>query len=214
MAAGGVGTVDRVSEAADLPAGDHPGWRPWTVPNLISFARLCCLPWFVWLVFGAEDRWGAALLLGVLGATDWVDGWVARRFDQVSELGKILDPTADRLLLLVALAVMIADGSLPVWIAVLALFREVVVSVAALVLGALGARKIEVTWWGKTGTFLMMFAVPCFLASHSDIAAAEAFGVAAWVFVAVGLPIHYWSAVGYIPQAFTALREGRAGQTP
>ena len=207
-----VGTVSRMNEAAGALPDDGPGWRPFTVPNLISLARLCCLPWFVWLVFGAEDRWGAALLLGVLGATDWVDGFIARRFNQVSELGKILDPTADRLLLLVALVAMIVDGSLPLWIAVLALFREGVVAVAALVLGALGARKIDVTWWGKTGTFLMMFAVPCFLASHSDIGVAEAFGVAAWVFVATGLPIHYWSAVGYIPQAFAAVREGRAGR--
>ena len=204
--------MHRVSEASDASSDPEVGWRPFTVPNLISFGRLCCLPWFVWLVFGAQDRWGAALLLGVLGATDWVDGFIARRFNQVSELGKILDPTADRLLLLVALVAMIADGSLPMWIAVLALFREGVVAVAALVLGALGARKIDVTWWGKTGTFLMMFAVPCFLASHSDIGVADAFGVAAWVFVAAGLPIHYWSAVGYIPQAVTAVREGRAGR--
>ena len=204
--------MSRVSEAPEALPDEHPGWRPFTVPNLISLARLCCLPWFVWLVFGAEDRWAAALLLGVLGATDWVDGFIARRFNQVSELGKILDPTADRLLLLVALVVMIADGSLPLWIAVLALFREGVVAVAALVLGALGARKIDVTWWGKTGTFLMMFAVPCFLASHSDIGVAGAFGVAAWVFAATGLPVHYWSALGYIPQAVTAVREGRAGR--
>ena len=183
------------------------------MPNLISLARLCCLPWFVWLVLEAGDRWAAALLLGALGATDWLDGWVARRFNQVSELGKILDPTADRLLLLVALVVMIVDGSLPLWVAVLALFREAAVSVAALVLGALGARKIDVTWLGKTGTFLMMFAVPCFLAGHSDIGAADAFRVAAWVFVAVGLPIHYWSAVGYVPQAVTAVRDGRAARS-
>ena len=181
------------------------------MPNLISLARLCCLPWFVWLVFGAEDRWAAALLLGALGATDWVDGWVARRFNQVSELGKILDPTADRLLLLVALMVLIVDGSLPMWLAVLALFREAAVAVAALVLGALGARRIEVSWWGKTGTFLMMFAVPSFLAGASHIAAADVFLLGAWIFVAVGLPIHYWSALGYIPQAMTALRIRRAG---
>ena len=208
----GVGTVSRVSEAPDAPSTSDAGWRPFTVPNLISLGRLCCLPWFVWLVFGAEDRWGAALLLGVLGATDWVDGWVARRFNQVSELGKVLDPTADRLLLLVALGALVIDGSLPVWIAVLALVREGGVAVAALVLAAAGARKIEVTWWGKTGTFLMMFAIPSFLAGASDIAAAGVFGVLAWVFVATGLPIHYWSAFGYVPQAMLAVREGRAGR--
>ncbi|WP_419841193.1 CDP-alcohol phosphatidyltransferase family protein [Candidatus Poriferisodalis sp.] len=196
--------------SASAASAPDPGWRPFTVPNLISVVRLCCLPWFVWLVFGAQDRWAAALLLGALGATDWVDGWVARRFDQVSELGKILDPTADRLLLLVALVVMIADGSLPLWLAVLALVREGAVAVAALVLGALGARKIEVTWWGKTGTLLMMFAVPMFLAGASHIAAADAFRVGAWIFVAAGLPIHYWSAVGYVPRALAAVRAGRA----
>lgn len=204
--------MSRVNEASDASPAPEVGWRPFTVPNLISLARLCCLPWFVWLVFGAEDRWAAALLLGALGATDWVDGWVARRFHQVSELGKILDPTADRLLLLVALVVMIADGSLPLWIALLALFREGVVAVAALVLGALGARKIDVTWWGKTGTLLMMFAVPMFLAGASHIDAADAFRIGAWIFVTAGLPIHYWSAVGYIPQAVDAVREGRAGR--
>ncbi len=203
--------------AADALANDMsdagPGWRPFTVPNLISFGRLCCLPWFVWLLFGAEDRWGAALLIGVLGATDWVDGFIARRFNQVSELGKILDPTADRLLLLVALAALIVDGSLPLWVAVLALVREGAVAIAALVLAAAGARKIEVTWWGKTGTFLMMFAVPSFLAGASDIAASEVFGVLGWVFVAAGLPIHYWSAVGYVPRALLAVREGRGDRS-
>ena len=206
-----VGTVNQMSGGTDAQSTEAPGWRPFTVPNLISLARLCCLPWFVWLVLGAEDRWVAALLLGALGASDWVDGWVARRFDQVSELGKVLDPTADRLLLLVALVVMIVDGSLPLWVAVLALFREGAVAVAALVLGALGVRKIDVTWLGKTGTFLMMFAVPCFLAGHSDIGVADAFRVGAWAFVAVGLPIHYWSAVGYVPLAINAVREGRTG---
>ena len=66
----------------------------WTVPNAISVARIACIPWFVWLLFAAEDRTAAALLLGALGATDWVDGWIARRFDQISEVGKVLDPTA------------------------------------------------------------------------------------------------------------------------
>lgn len=206
----GVGTVTPVSEHPDASEPPEVGWRPFTVPNLVSLGRLCCLPWFVWLVFGAQDRWGAALLLGVLGATDWVDGFIARRFDQVSELGKILDPTADRLLLLVALVTLIVDGSLPLWIAVLALVREGGVAVAALVLAAAGARKIEVTWWGKTGTFLMMFAVPSFLAGASDIAAAGVFGVLAWIFVVTGLPIHYWSAFGYVPQAILAVREGRS----
>lgn len=187
-------------------------WRPYTVPNAISVARLLCIPWFLWLLFSVEDRWGAALLLGALGATDWVDGFIARRFDQVSELGKILDPTADRLMLLIGVFAIMIDGSIPIWIGVLALVREGLVAIVAVVLAALGARKIEVTWWGKTGTFLLMFAFPFFLAGNSDIGIASTFEVLAWVCALVGLPIHYYSAFGYVPAAREALRDGRASR--
>ena len=202
------------------PASDpanmaEPGWRPFTVPNLISVIRLACLPLFVWVLFGLEDRWAAALLLGALATTDWIDGYIARRFNQESELGKILDPTADRLLLLVAVISMIFDGSLPLVIAVLALIREGGVAIAALVLGALGARKLDVTWWGKTGTLLLMFAVPSFLAGASQIGVADVFNVLAWIFVLLGLPIHYYSALSYIPAATEALRSRqRSGELP
>jgi len=191
---------------------ESPGWRPFTVPNLISLARLLCIPIFVWALFGRDDRWAAALLLGGLGATDWIDGFIARRFNQVSELGKILDPTADRLMLLVGVLSIMIDGSVPIWIGVLTLVREGGIAVVAVVLGAMGARKIDVTWWGKTGTFLLMFAFPFFLAGNSDIGAAGAFEVLAWLCVIPGLAIHYYSAAGYVPAAREALREGRAAK--
>ena len=189
-------------------------WRPFTVPNLISLIRLGCIPVFLWLLFSVEDRWAAALLLGALGASDWVDGYIARRFNQISELGKILDPTADRLMLLVGIFAIWVDGSVPGGIAWLALVREGLVAVAALLLAALGARKIEVTWWGKTGTFLLMFAFPFFLAGESDVFVANFFAVGAWVCVIAGLPIHYWSGLTYVPAAREALRHGRAGRQP
>ncbi|KIE52591.1 MAG: hypothetical protein MB55_07815 [marine actinobacterium MedAcidi-G3] len=187
-------------------------WRPFTVPNLISLARLGCIPVFLWLLFSVGDRWAAALLLGALGATDWIDGFIARKFDQVSELGKILDPTADRLMLLVGIFAIWIDGSVPGWIAWLALVREALVALVALFLAAFGARKIEVTWWGKTGTFLLMFAFPFFLAGESDIGIASFFAAGAWACALVGLPIHYWSGVKYVPAAREALQEGRAGR--
>ena len=181
-----------------------------TVPNLVSIARLGCIPWFIWLLFGAEDRMWAALLLGGLGATDWVDGWVARRLDQVSELGKILDPTADRLLLLVAVPCLLVDGTIPRWFALTVLVREVLVGAATLALAALGARRIDVSWWGKTGTFALLWAVPCFLAGESRVPVDEAFTVMAWVFGLPGLAIAWWAAFAYLPVARRALAEGRA----
>ena len=184
-----------------------------TVPNLISIARLGCIPWFMWLLFGAEDRMWAALLLGGLGATDWVDGWAARRLGQVSELGKILDPTADRLLLLVAVPCLLVDGTIPGWFAVTVLIREVLVGAGTLALAALGVRRIDVSWWGKTGTFALLWAVPCFLAGESRVPVDEAFTVMAWVFGLPGLAIAWWAAFAYLPVARRALVEGRADRT-
>ena len=198
--------MDGGSEASPLT-----GWAGiLTVPNLVSIARLGCIPWFIWLLFGAEDRMWAALLLGGLGATDWVDGWAARRLGQVSELGKILDPTADRLLLLVAVPCLLVDGTIPGWFALTVLVREALVGAATLALAALGARRIDVSWWGKTGTFALLWAVPCFLAGESRVPVDEAFTVMAWVFGLPGLAIAWWAAFGYLPVARRALVEGRA----
>lgn len=185
-----------------------------TIPNLITLVRLACVPVFLWLLIGRDDHLGAAVLLGVLGATDWVDGYLARRLGQVSEVGKILDPTADRIMLLVAVVAIAWEGSVPWWFAGLALAREGAVSVIAIVLGALGARRIDVTWWGKTGTFLLMFSFPLFLSSSADWAAAD---VALWLAWACGIPglvIAYYSAWGYVPTARAALTEGRAARRP
>ena len=84
-----------------------------TLPNAFTLVRLCCIPLFLYLLFGRDNRAGAAWLLGGLGATDWVDGWLARRLNQTSEFGKIFDPTADRLLFIVAIGGIIIDHSAP-----------------------------------------------------------------------------------------------------
>ena len=110
-----------------------------------------------------DDRAAAAWLLAVLGTTDFLDGYIARHFNQVSELGKVLDPVADRLLFFVGVGGILIDGSVPTWFAVAVLVREVLVAGATLVLAALGARRIDVTWFGKAGTFCLMIAFPLFL---------------------------------------------------
>jgi cardiolipin synthase (CMP-forming) len=181
-----------------------------TLPNLVTFARLACLPVFLWLLFGKEDRAAAAALLALLGITDWVDGYLARHLGQVSELGKILDPVADRLLFLVGAGGILIDGSVPTWFAVTVLVRETLVGGATLVLAALGARRIDVTWFGKAGTFGLMIAFPLFLASHSDLWWADTAGVLAWIAGIPALALSLYAAVLYIPIARRALREGRA----
>jgi cardiolipin synthase (CMP-forming) len=187
-----------------------PESRIFTLPNLITVVRLSCLPLFLWLLFGQEDRAAAAWLLAALGATDWVDGYLARHMHQESELGKVLDPVADRLLFLVGAGGILVDGSVPTWFAVVVLVRETLVGVTTLVLAALGARRIDVTWFGKAGTFGLMIAFPLFLASHSDLSWADTAGVLAWVAGIPGLALSLYAAALYVPLARQALAEGRA----
>lgn len=203
---------------APPPADDRttgPGTgedRILTLPNLITLVRLSLLPVFVWLLLGADNYSGAALLLAGLGATDWCDGYVARRWNQVSTVGKVLDPVADRLLFFTAIVSIIVADAAPLWICVLVLVREVVVAVATLVLAALGARRIDVTWWGKAGTFGLMFAFPLFVAGHGEALWPELFTALAWICAIPGLIFSYYAAFLYVPLARRALREGRAAR--
>jgi len=182
------------------------------VPNLITLLRLGCLPIFLWLLLGRDDRAAAAWLLGGLGATDWVDGWVARRFDQVSEFGKMFDPTADRLLFLVAIVAIMIDGSAPLWFCVLVLIREALFGalVAVLTLFFQMAR-FDVTRLGKWATFLLMFAFPGFVMGESTMVADDFFTVFAWAVGPVGLVLSWYTAFTYLPEIRRALAAGRGG---
>ena len=202
-AAGGVGAIpERVSGQPDLG-------RILTVPNLITLVRLACIPVYVWLLFGAHRQTASALLLAVLGATDWIDGYVARRFHQVSTFGKVLDPVADRILVVTAVVSIIVYGAVPVWFGVATLAREVVVSAAVLLLASLGAARIDVLWVGKAGTFALMFAYPAFLLSDGAASWQSVVHVVAWVTGLLGLVLAWVAACSYVPVARAALADGR-----
>ena len=183
-----------------------------TLPNIITLVRLACIPIFLWLLFVQDDRASAAWLLGGLGATDWVDGWVARRYGQVSELGKILDPFAARLLFIVSVGAMIIDGAIPLWFAWLVVIREVGLGVVLVVATMLGMKRFDVSFLGKLATALLMFALPGFLLGASDFPGHEVFNVAAWIVGIPGLVLSYYTAFTYVPLIRRNLREGRAAK--
>jgi cardiolipin synthase len=194
------------------PAATAGEDRILTAPNLITAVRLACIPLYVWLLFGAHRQTAAAGVLAALGATDWVDGYVARRFHQVSTVGKVLDPVADRILVATAIVTITVHGAVPVWFAAATLAREVVVSVAVLLLASLGAARIDVLWVGKAGTFALMTAYPLFLVSHGTAGWQGPIHVLAWVIGLLGLALAWSAAASYVPVAREALARGRRGR--
>jgi cardiolipin synthase (CMP-forming) len=187
---------------------------PWTWANLVTVIRLVMLPVFLWLLFGTNHRAIAAWLLAALGATDWVDGYLARALHQVSNVGKIIDPVADRLLVMVGLLAVAAAAGVPWWFAIATLVRELIVSVLTLVLAAFGATRINVLWWGKVSTFALMTCYPLFLLTtnpHHHLLSTwqhDARDIT-WVIGLFGLALAWAVLFGYIRPALVALRTGR-----
>ena len=128
-----------------------------TIPNLVTALRLGCLPVFCWLLLGREDLLAAGLLLGALGATDWVDGFLARKLKQATEFGAVFDPVTDRLLFFVSVTASAVGGYIPIWFCVLVLLRECLVSAGTLYLAARKVTWLGVNKYGRAGSFGLMF---------------------------------------------------------
>jgi cardiolipin synthase len=181
-----------------------------TLPNLITMVRLLMLPVFVVMLLVNEQRAGAALLLGVLGMTDWVDGWVARTFNQTSQFGMVFDPFVDRALFVVGTGSVLLDGGVPLWFCASILFREVFVGLMMLVGTMFGMKRFAVSIWGKRYTFLLMTSVPLLLLGASSHITADAAWVGGWVLGIPGLIMSYIVGVLYIPVVLQNVRAGRA----
>ena len=181
-----------------------------TLPNLITLIRLLTLPVFVTMLLVNEQRAGAALLLGVLGMTDWVDGWIARRFNQTSQFGMVFDPFVDRALFVVGTGSVLIDGGVPLWFCVCILVREVFVGLMMAIGTLVGMKRFPVSIWGKRYTFLLMTAVPLLLLGTSTHVTADAAWLGGWLLGIPGLVMSYVVGVLYIPVVLRNVRLGRA----
>jgi cardiolipin synthase len=168
-----------------------------TVPNAISFVRILLTPVFVVLIIDDDTTTAGLLLFAVVVATDWVDGLVARRTGQVSELGKVLDPVADRVAIAAGLIALVVRGVFPVWAALLILVRDVAVLIGGTLAMARHHVRIDVRFIGKLATFSLMFAIPAIAWADLGLPLAEAASVVGWAAFAVGIVEYYVAAWVY-----------------
>lgn len=185
------GTVRTMSEHA---ATD----RIVTVPNLISFLRIALIPVFVVLIVDHDTTFAGLILFGIVVATDWVDGVIARATGQVSELGKVLDPVADRLAIAAGLIALVVRGAFPLWAALLILVRDVAILIAGLVLLSTRHIRIEVRYLGKVATFTLMTAIGFIAWGTLGYPLSEAALACGWAFYAAGIVEYYVATASYV----------------
>lgn len=192
--------------AAPLGSSENPSDAILTVPNLVTFARLALIPVFLWLALGA-DNMGAAFVVGfVLGSTDWIDGRLARRLNQVSKLGANLDPFFDRIAVAAAAVVIVAEDVAPLWVVVVVLARDALLLLMVPVLASRSVPRPPVTQIGKAGSFGTMWGFGLFVGSAITDPPLDWLRILAWLCLIPGVALSYLAAFGYAGTAITALR--------
>jgi cardiolipin synthase (CMP-forming) len=177
-----------------------------TVPNAISFARILLIPVFVALLLNEGTERAGLLLFAVVAASDWVDGYVARRTGQVSELGKLLDPTADRLAIAAGLLALAIAGAVPWWAVLLVIVRDILVLAAGIVLLTARGARIDVRFLGKVATFTLMISIVLLAYGHFAIPPASLARALGWIGYAIGVAESYVATVFYASDLRTAWR--------
>ncbi|MFC7546681.1 CDP-alcohol phosphatidyltransferase family protein [Plantactinospora sp. GCM10030261] len=183
-----------------------------TIPNLISFARLAGVPFFLYLLLGRRADIAAVVVLAIGGSTDWVDGWIARRMGQVSRLGELLDPLADRLYILATLLGFTLREVVPWQFTVALLAREVLLGVRLLVLRGYGYGPPPVTYLGKTATFTLLAAFPVLLLAAAAPGTAAVASPIGWALAWWGLVLYWAAGVLYLVEAVGLIRLARTAR--
>src|SRR2546430_12885036 len=177
-----------------------------TVPNALSVIRLAGVPLFLWLLLGPKADGWALVVLVASGVTDWLDGKLARWLNQMSRLGALLDPAADRLYTLAIVIGFVLRDIVPWWVAALLIGRDILVSGCLLLLRRGGFGPPEVTYLGKAATFSLMYAFPFLLLAQGSSTPGTIARPIAYAFAVWGSVMFVWSGLLYVVQARSALR--------
>lgn len=183
-------------------------YRIYTIPNAISGVRLLALPVLIWLILTNQNSWALGVLIAA-GVSDYLDGVVARATGQVSRLGEVLDPIADRLYIAATLIAMAIQSIIPWWLLVLLLARDFVVGVFLVFLKRYGVTGIPVTFLGKTATFLLFWGFPFLLVGATDWASADVSRILGWGLILWGTFLYWWVGLEYIGAIRSKLRASR-----
>jgi len=180
-----------------------------TLPNLLSMLRLALVPVFLVLLIRGEDSW-ALLVLVVASTSDFLDGFLARRFDQVTRLGQLLDPAADRLYIFAALLGLASRGLVPWWIVLVVVGRDVFLLGLGVVLANFGFGPLPVHQLGKLATFCLFYALPMIMLGQAFPMLAWWSGPVGWAFGIWGAFLYWWAGIIYAIEAARVIRLSRA----
>jgi cardiolipin synthase len=188
--------------------------RVWTVPNLLSMLRLVGVPLFLWLVLVPQADWWALGVLAFAGVSDWLDGKIARAWNQTSRLGVVLDPLADRLYIFAALFGLVMRGIVPWWLMAVLVLRDVLIVLAIPVLRHYGYGTLPVNFAGKAATLCLLYSFPLlFLAAYQGIVGDVA-QIVGWAFAIWGTAIYWWAGLLYTVQGLRLIRQTRRADRP
>lgn len=182
----------------------------WTIPNALSALRLLGVPVFFWLIVVPQNDGLALAVLIVSSFTDWLDGYLARRLNQFSRLGELLDPLADRLYVVAALAALYVRDLLPLWVVAALLLRDVSMSLLLIYLKRDGITGIPVHFVGKAATMNLLYALPLILLGTFSGLLGEIAHVFGWAFLLWGIAMYWYAASLYFIQVLKMRREDNA----
>lgn len=182
-----------------MSTGQEISSRVLTVPNAISLFRLLLVPVFAVAIVAQQDVW-ALVVLVVSGVTDWLDGLLARRLDQVTRLGQVLDPLADRLFIFVTLFGLAWREIIPVWLVAVVVARDLALALTVPVLARLGYGTLNVSEVGKVATFALLYAFPLLLLASMPGPVGQVALVVGWAFTGWGVALYWLAGLQYVLQ--------------
>jgi cardiolipin synthase len=190
---------------------EQVGDRILTVPNALSLLRLLGVPFFLWLVLNEYDAW-AVTVLAISGFTDWLDGKIARRWNQTSRLGQLLDPSADRLYILCTLIGLTVRDVVPLWLTLALIARDALLATTLPVLRSHGYGPLPVHYLGKAATFCLLAGFPLLLLGDGDSTVSQVAHALGWGYAIWGTALYWWAGWLYVVQLRQVLAADRAAE--